>query len=199
MSPIKIIAGLGNPGAEYAHTRHNIGFMVLDALADHMNAGSWAADHSHAQLIKFRWKNAPLFLMKPMSYMNRSGEPIQKLSSYYKIPVSEILVIHDDMDLDFGQLKIVVSRGAGGHNGIRSIMNICGTRDFVRLRVGVGRPSEIRKDVTAHVLGKFSPQEQILLDQLLENSITACKLILSQGVTHAMNRINSKKSLSHSV
>ncbi len=189
---IKMIAGLGNPGLQYQHTRHNIGFMVLDALADLAGAGSWTSHRSHADVVKIRWENHPLFLVKPMAYMNRSGEPIQRMVSYYKIPFSEMLVVHDDMDLDFGQLKIVVSRGAGGHNGIRSIMGVCGTRDFVRLRVGVGRPSETRKDVTAHVLGSFSPQEQELLDEVMENSLAACRMILTHGASHAMNRVNGQ-------
>ncbi len=187
-----MIVGLGNPGLEYSFTRHNIGFMVLDALADKVGAGNWISDRSHADIVKTRWENHPLFLVKPLSYMNKSGEPVQKIASYYKIPFSDMMVIHDDMDLAFGQLKIVVSRGAGGHNGIRSIMGVCGTKDFIRLRVGVGRPSEIRKDVTAHVLGKFAPQEQTLLDQIIENSLSACELILGHGVNHAMNRVNTK-------
>ncbi len=187
-----MIVGLGNPGLQYSFTRHNIGFMVLDALADHLGAGNWVQDRSQADILKIRWENHPLFLVKPLSYMNKSGVPVQKIASYYKIPFSDMMVVHDDMDLEFGQLKIVVSRGAGGHNGIRSIMGVCGTKDFIRLRVGLGRPSEIHKDVTAHVLGKFSSQEQAILDQVMETSVAACELILSHGVTHAMNRVNSK-------
>ncbi len=187
-----MIVGLGNPGLQYSFTRHNIGFMVLDALADHLGAGNWAQDRSQADILKIRWGNHPLFLVKPLSYMNKSGVPVQKIASYYKIPFSDMMVVHDDMDLEFGQLKIVVSRGAGGHNGIRSIMGVCGTKDFIRLRIGLGRPSEIRKDVTAHVLGKFSPREQAMLDQVIENSLSACELILSNGLTHAMNRVNAR-------
>ncbi|WP_022664437.1 aminoacyl-tRNA hydrolase [Desulfospira joergensenii] len=190
----KLIAGLGNPGREYSQTRHNIGFQVVEVLARNARA-DLDKKRFDAVYAKTRISGQTVFLTRPMSYMNRSGFPLQKLASYFKIPVQDIIVIHDDMDLEFGKIKIVKSRGHGGHNGVRSIIEAFGSRDFVRVRVGLGRPLRSdggRPGVTGYVLGKFSPREKEILDTTIEDAVQACILILEKGVTRAMNLVNSK-------
>ncbi len=190
-SKFTLVAGLGNPGKEYSQTRHNIGFLVVDALAYKMgqDLNKRQFDAAYA---RGRFKGRGVFLVKPQSYMNRSGIPIQKLADYYKIDMGDIIVVHDDMDLSFGQIKVVQGRGHGGHNGIRSIIDAFGRRECIRIRVGVGHPGA-SKDVTGHVLGKFTPQEQAELDQLIETASDACLAVLENGVVKAMNKVNSRR------
>jgi PTH1 family peptidyl-tRNA hydrolase len=195
-SNLKLIAGLGNPGTDYAQTRHNIGFLVVEALA----AASCLALNKtrfESAYVKGKIKGRDVFLVKPMSYMNRSGEPIQKFAAYYKIDLSDIIIIHDDMDLDFGQIKIVQGRGHGGHNGVRSIIDVFGKRECIRVRVGVGHPIALRngkqRGVTGHVLGRFAPDEQEALDVTIAAAVDACLSILDNGITLAMNEINTRR------
>lgn len=190
-SKLKIIAGLGNPGKDYARTRHNIGFLAVDALARKYNL-SCDKSRFDAEYAKVRISGIDIFLLKPSSYMNRSGIPIQRFASYYKIPPDDIIVIHDDMDLAAGQLKIVKNRGHGGHNGVRSIIDAFGGKSFARVRIGVGRPDP-EKQVTGHVLGKFAPSEQAAVEECVDLAVDACLKILSDGVNSAMNQYNSKK------
>lgn len=186
-----LVAGLGNPGKEYSQTRHNIGFMVVDALAERLSTAV-SKSRFDADYVKARLRGQDLFLVKPMAYMNRSGIPIQRLAAYYKIDMGDIIVIHDEMDLEFGSLKIVQGRGHGGHNGIRSIIDAFGRRECIRIRVGVGHPGQGR-DVTGHVLGKFTPDEQAGLDDLVRDAVDACEQIIVKGVVKAMNQVNSRR------
>ena len=190
-SKFKIIAGLGNPGKDYARTRHNIGFLVVEAIAlkSRLSIDKTRFD---AEYVKAKIKGKDVLLVKPLTYMNRSGFPIHKFASYYKIGMEDIIIIHDDMDLEFGKIKIVKSRGHGGHNGVRSIIDAFGKTDCIRIRVGVGHPGS-GKDVTGHVLGGFSPDEMKILDQSIDAASDACLCILAQGVTAAMNLFNTKR------
>ncbi len=190
-SKFKLVAGLGNPGKEYSQTRHNIGFLVLGALASKLGQGLNKQQFG-AVYTRARFKGHGVFLVQPQSYMNRSGIPIQKFAAYYKIDMDDIIVIHDDMDLSFGQIKLVRGRGHGGHNGIRSIIDAFGCKECIRIRVGVGHPGS-GKEVTGHVLGKFTPQEQSELDDLIATALDACLAILENGVVKAMNKINSRR------
>ncbi len=190
-SKFTLVAGLGNPGKTYSQTRHNIGFMVVDSLASRIGQ-SLNKEKFDAAFAKTRAKGRDLFLVKPLSYMNRSGIPIQKLAAYYKIDMGDIIVVHDDMDLVFGKIKIVQGRGHGGHNGIRSIIDTFGRKECIRVRVGVGHPGSGRA-VTGHVLGKFTPDEQAGLDQLIDEAADACLAIIDKGVVKAMNEVNSCK------
>lgn len=187
----KIIAGLGNPGKSYAQTRHNIGFLVVEAIA---SKSRLSIDKSRfdSEYVKAVIKGQEVFLVKPQSYMNRSGFPIQKFASYYKIGMEDIIIVHDDMDLSFGQIKIVKSRGHGGHNGVRSILDAFGNTDCIRIRVGVGHPGSGDK-VTGHVLGGFSPDEMEMLDQTIDTASDACLYLLENGLTAAMNLFNTKR------
>ncbi|WP_320041390.1 aminoacyl-tRNA hydrolase [uncultured Desulfobacter sp.] len=187
----RLLAGLGNPGDQYSQTRHNIGFDVVDALANRagcrVNKEKFNAAYTNARV-----GLQDTILVKPLSYMNKSGIPIQRLAAYFKIDISEIIVVHDDMDLAFGKIKIVQGRGHGGHNGIRSIIDAFGQKACIRVRVGIGRPGSDRS-VTGFVLGKYTPEEQACLDQVIDDACGACLSILEKGVVKAMNLVNSSR------
>ncbi len=187
-SKFKIIAGLGNPGRNYTQTRHNIGFLAVDDLASktHLSLNKTRFDSDY---VKSKIKGHDVFIVKPQSYMNRSGFPIHKFASYYKINMEDIIVVHDDMDLPFGSIKIVKSRGHGGHNGIRSIISAFGNKDCIRVRIGVGHPGS-QKDVTGHVLGGFSPDEIQTLERCVDRASDACLSILEHGLISTMNVYN---------
>ncbi|MBW2654426.1 MAG: aminoacyl-tRNA hydrolase [Deltaproteobacteria bacterium] len=190
-SKFKIIAGLGNPGENYARTRHNIGFLVVEALASkfRLTIDKFRFDSKY---VKAKIKGKDVFLVKPLTYMNKSGFPIHKFASYYKVGMEDIIIVHDDIDLSFGKIKIVKSRGHGGHNGVRSIIDAFGKKDCIRIRVGVGHPGST-EDVTGHVLGHFSPEEIKLLDHCIDTARDACLHILEKGVTSAMNLMNTNR------
>ncbi|MDT8377735.1 MAG: aminoacyl-tRNA hydrolase [Desulfotignum sp.] len=186
----KLIAGLGNPGETYSRTRHNIGFLVLDAIAEKAET-DFSKTRFDASYTRTTLHGQSVFLVKPISYMNRSGLPLRKLTAYFKIPLTDIIVVHDDMDLPFGVLKIVQDRGSGGHNGIKSIVEAFGSNNFIRVRVGVGHP-DAKTCVTGHVLGSFAPEEQAELDNLIQDAADACRCIISCGIVRAMNQVNAK-------
>jgi len=133
-------------------------------------------------------------IARPQAYMNRSGPPVQQLAAYFKIQISNIIVVHDDLDLDFGRMLVCVNRGHGGHNGIRSVIEALGTKAFIRIRVGVGRPPGApgERGVTGHVLGRFAPSEVCELDRLVSLGADACVTIMEQGVSAAMNLYNTR-------
>ena len=187
----RLLAGLGNPGDQYSRTRHNIGFDVVDALANRAGC-SLNKEKFDAAYTGARMGLQDVLLVKPLSYMNRSGVPLQKLAAYFKIDFNDIIVVHDDMDLAFGKIKIVQGRGHGGHNGIRSIIDAFGQTACVRVRVGIGRPDG-DKSVTGHVLGKYTPDQQSGLDQVIDDACDACLSILEKGVVKAMNLVNSSR------
>ena len=186
-----IIAGLGNPGKEYENTRHNAGFMVIDALVDKLNAD--VSEKKHKGLCgKAVIGGQKCILLKPQTYMNSSGESIRAAADYYKIEPEDIIVIYDDISLAPGQLRVRAKGSAGGHNGIKSIIAHLGTQEFPRVRVGVGeKPS--RMDLADYVLGHFSAEDKkIMTDAVKEAADAACEIIES-GIDHAMNEHNKKK------
>jgi PTH1 family peptidyl-tRNA hydrolase len=184
------VVGLGNPGEKYQGTRHNIGFAVIDAVSStygiKLDKRKFDAVYG-----KGRVKDKDVILAKPQSYMNRSGIPIQRLLTYYKISFQDMLVIHDDIDLTFGRIKIKVKGGHGGHNGVRSIMDACGNDEFTRVRMGIGR-SEKGAGVTNHVLGRFQKSDEDRLDQIVVRSRDAVVTILCEGTKEGMNRYNER-------
>jgi PTH1 family peptidyl-tRNA hydrolase len=194
-SKFKIIAGLGNPGKNYSQTRHNVGFLTIDALAlqSHLVIDKSRFDSDY---VKTKIKRTSLFLVKPLTYMNKSGFPIHRFASYYKIKMEDIIIIHDDMDLDFGKIKIVKNRGHGGHNGVRSIFDAFGKKDCIRIRIGVGHPESQKtgshKNITGHVLGKFSQKETKVLDSVIDKACKACTHLLDNDITSAMNLYNQR-------
>ena len=187
---LKLIVGLGNPGARYENTRHNVGFMITDKIAQDFNI---SFDKRKFDCVFGRGfvEDVEVLLAKPMAFMNRSGPPIQNLAHFFRIQCKEMVVIHDDIDLVFGRLKIKEKGGHGGHNGIRSLMEAFGGGDFVRLRIGVGR-SESGGSVTDHVLGRFSVQNAEFLARIISGGRDAVVTVLCKGTKAGMNLFNGK-------
>ena len=186
-----LIAGLGNPGKEYENTRHNAGFMVLDALADKLGAD--ISEKKHKALCgRAVIGGQKVILLKPQTYMNSSGESIRAAADYYKVDPEDILVVYDDISLAPGQLRIRAKGSAGGHNGIKSIIAHLGTQEFPRVRVGVGEKPP-RMDLADYVLGHFSKAERELMSEGYDHAVTAVRMILSGRIGDAMSEFNRKK------
>lgn len=183
-----LIAGLGNPGAAYAETRHNIGFMVADALAAELgirfNKSQFNAEQGR------KTGKQRLTLIKPMSFMNKSGMPVQNVSRFFDIAPVQIIVVHDDLDLPFGDVRLKKGGGHGGHNGLRSIIQTLGTGDFMRLRMGIGRPQF--GDPADYVLGHFTPAEKAALDDFIRGGVAALEYLFAHGIAKAMTSINQR-------
>jgi PTH1 family peptidyl-tRNA hydrolase len=184
-----LIVGLGNPGREYADNRHNVGFMTADRwVAAH--ALSFNKIQHHAIIAVGRTGERRIIVAKPQTYMNESGRAVGALLRFYKIPVEQLLVIFDDLDLPFGVIRLRPDGGAGGHNGMRSIIQQLGTHQFARLRIGIGRPPG-RMDPAAFVLQDFNREEAAGLDALLDRAEQAINAFLTIGITAAMNQFNT--------
>ena len=182
-----LVAGLGNPGREYAETRHNAGWMVVDELA-RRQGGSWRSKFS-GQLSQTRLDDARLALVKPETYMNESGKAIAAAARFFKTPVEAVLVVHDDVDLEEGRLQARRGGGLAGHNGLRSIAQALGSQEFLRLRVGVGRPGRgDRRSVADYVLAAFEPETDV--DALVTRSADAVETIVHDGLEAAQQRFN---------
>ncbi len=185
---MKIVAGLGNPGAEYAGTRHNVGFMVVDALAGKLlGKGSYKKSFG-AFTARAEFEGEPLFLMKPQTYMNLSGDAVGEAARYYKLAPSDVVVIHDDMDLPLGRIRIRSSGGGGGHRGVASVIAHVGG-DFIRVRVGIGRPDP-RLDPADYVLSRFIEEERKEVEETVANAAEAVLTIFKRGLSAAMNKFN---------
>jgi len=186
--PPLLIVGLGNPGETYRDTRHNVGFMVLDELANRFKAPFREEKRWSGLLAKYDG----VHLLKPQTYMNDSGRCVQAVSHFFKAPAARTLVIYDDVDLPLGRLRFRGNGGAAGHNGIRSLICHLGTQDFPRLKVGIapqdGRPKGER--MAGHVLGKFLPDEQSALQSIIQRSADAVLMALQRGLEQAMNVFN---------
>ena len=188
---LRMVVGLGNPGEAYAKTRHNAGFMVVDKISD---AFSIALEKRKfdARFGIGAGNDVKIVLTKPMAYMNRSGPQVQKIAGYFRILCEDMLVVHDDIDLAFGRLKIKEKGGDGGHRGVRSIIDAFGGGDFTRLRIGVGRP-DAERGASDYVLGKFSLEERKVLSQIITSAKDAIVTILCKGTKEGMNRFNNKR------
>jgi len=183
-----LIAGLGNPGSGYAGNRHNCGFMVADVLADRMGA-PFKRDRSRARVAVGRLASCPVTLAKPQSFMNLSGRPVAALRTFYKIPVERIVVIHDELDIPFGTVRLKQGGGDNGHNGLRSVTAALGSRDYLRVRVGIGRPPG-RMDPADFVLHDFSAAERKVLPDVLERCADAVEVLLQRGLATAQNEFH---------
>ncbi len=187
-APDRLVVGLGNPGSRYEGTRHNLGFQVADRLAARWDAGAWR-EVLGSLLAEARPRGATVALAKPLGFMNRSGDSVAALMGWMGLPPDRLLVVHDDLDLPLGALRVRLRGGAGGHNGIRSVAESLGTGEFTRLKVGVGRPPEGSSGAD-YVLSRFLPEEAGLLPAIVERAGDAAEAALFEGPLAAMNRFH---------
>lgn len=186
-----IIAGLGNPTKEYDKTRHNVGFSVIDVLADRYNMDVSERKHK-AFCGRGAVEGQKVVLMKPQTFMNLSGESIRAAMDFYKADPEDVLIIYDDVSLEPGQLRIRQKGSAGGHNGIKNIISHLGTQEFPRIKVGVGAKPP-RMDLADYVLSRFSQGEQKLMEEAFKEAAEAAVMIMTEGLDRAMNHFNTKK------
>ncbi|MGB8698254.1 MAG: aminoacyl-tRNA hydrolase [Thermosynechococcaceae cyanobacterium] len=192
---LSLIVGLGNPGPKYDQTRHNIGFDLVDRLA-----GRWQIVLNEDRRFRGTWGDGIAIagqrvrLLKPTTFMNNSGQSVRAILDWYKLSPQQVLAVYDDMDLPLGKLRLRLNGSAGGHNGMRSLIAHLGTQDFPRLRIGIGNPAHagIDKDTISHVLGRFAPQEQRILPEVLDMAADAVELALRQGVEKSMSLYNGR-------
>ena len=184
-----LLVGLGNPGPPYAASRHNAGFMVADLLAARIGA-AFKRHRSRAQVAEGRLAGRPVTLAKPQGFMNLSGGPVASLSGFYKIPPARVVIIHDELDLPFGAIRLKLGGGNNGHNGLRSVTAALGTRDYYRVRFGIGRPPG-RLDPADYVLRDFSAAEREQLPQLLASCADAVTALLEHGLGAAQNWVHA--------
>ncbi|GAS88845.1 aminoacyl-tRNA hydrolase [Mycolicibacterium brisbanense] len=185
-----LVVGLGNPGPVYAKTRHNLGFMVADLLAGRMGSAFKVHKKSGAEVATGRLGDRSVVLAKPRTYMNESGRQVGPLAKFYSISPADIVVIHDELDIDFGRIRLKLGGGEGGHNGLRSVAAALGTKDFQRVRVGVGRPPG-RQDPAAFVLDPFNAVERKEVPTICEQAADATELLLKVGLEHAQNTVHA--------
>jgi len=183
----QLVVGLGNPGPRYAGTRHNAGFLVVDLLAERV--GGRFRRRGLCDVLEGRLADVPVVLAKPRGYMNESGAPIVAVSRFYKVPVDRLTVVHDDLDLPFGTLRLKRGGGDGGHNGLRSASAALGSREYARVRFGIGRPPG-RQDPADYVLRDFSAAERKDLGYLVDRAADAVEMLLSEGLEAAQNAFN---------
>ena len=184
-----LIAGLGNPGPKYASNRHNVGFMVVDALARRWGAPGFR-EKFKGEFTKLVVGGNDVVLLKPMTFMNLSGESAQAAMRFFKAPLAQVICVHDELDLEFGVVRLKLGGGTAGHNGLRSMVQHCGGPDFVRCRVGIGRPSRGRPE--SYVLSDFSSLERVELERVLELAGDMVETSISDGPRQAMNRHHSR-------
>jgi PTH1 family peptidyl-tRNA hydrolase len=189
---MKLVVGLGNPGEEYARTRHNVGFLIADRLAVHARA-SFTAQKFAAELAEARVGSERVYIMKPQTFMNLSGEAVGAALRFWKLGLEDLVVVHDDLELDPFRVQLKVGGGHGGHNGLKSVNAHVGGPDYARVRVGVGRPPAVM-DPADYVLGRFAKADEAQLDECLERATEATRLVVELGAEKAMNRVNRRAS-----
>ncbi|ACX53151.1 peptidyl-tRNA hydrolase [Ammonifex degensii KC4] len=189
---LKAVVGLGNPGPAYADTRHNLGFMVLDRLARQVGVSFAKEVKLCSRLAVLRLEDREVYLLKPQTYMNLSGEAVKLLVEKKELFPEEILVIYDDLDLPLGRLKLALSGSSGGHRGMGSVLESLGTTSVPRLRLGIGRPPA-GLDPATYVLSPFAPEEREELDRVLERAVAAVECALQEGMAQAMNKFNRRQ------
>jgi peptidyl-tRNA hydrolase, PTH1 family len=189
-APLKLIVGLGNPGPEYTETRHNAGFWFLDAFAAIHQLSFVSEKKFFGETARLTAADLDCRLLKPMTFMNRSGQGLRAISEYYQIQVDEILVVHDEIDLDAGTIRLKKGGGHGGHNGLRDIIEKMGSADFLRMRIGVAHPGD-RQEVVNHVLKRPSLDEKIILDAAIKRGLDIMPLVFAGELNKAMTILNS--------
>lgn len=188
----QLLVGLGNPGQKYEKTRHNIGFEVVDALASAWQL-SWRVNpRFHGQFAEGRSPHGQkVFLLKPLTYMNRSGQAVRAVTDWYKLPPPSVLAIYDDLDLPLGRLRLRLSGSAGGHNGMKSLIAHLGSQNFPRLRIGIGKSNQ-KTETIAHVLSHFAPQEIFIMAEVIQLAVEAVEKGLQEGLEKAMSLYNNR-------
>ena len=190
---MKIIVGLGNPGISYRMTRHNIGFLAVDRLAK-VNSTTIRTKRFKSHFGTGWIDSQQVILIKPMTFMNRSGEAVRRVADFFHLTMEDLIVLHDDLDLPFGRLRFKQRGGDGGHQGVRSIIEKMGGNNFLRLKIGIGRPRQ-GMDPADYVLGLFDKNEQSQLDQILSEAAEAVKVMLLEGLEKAMNQFQKKSRM----
>jgi PTH1 family peptidyl-tRNA hydrolase len=188
--PLKLIVGLGNPGTEYARTRHNAGFQFIEEVARRHQASFRSEPRHRAELARARIEESELWLLKPMNYMNRSGDPVRSVASFYKVPLASILVAYDELDFPAGVVRLRQGGGAAGHNGMRDVIAQMGD-GFWRLRIGIGHPGD-RAQVLDYVLGRPAATDAQLIQDAITAAADVIPLLLTQGAQSAMTRLHSR-------
>ena len=188
---LSLVAGLGNPGRDYERTRHNLGWVVLDALATKHRLAWKQAPQFDAEIARWDLPGGTRWLVKPLTFMNGSGRAVGALARFYKIELPAIVAVYDDLTIDLGLIKVSVTGSAGGHNGVASLLEQLGD-GFVRYRLGIGPKQPPQMDMADFVLGKFTPEQQTLVNQKLDTYVQGLDLLLSRGVEPAMNQLNRR-------
>ncbi|MBB3035956.1 aminoacyl-tRNA hydrolase [Hoyosella altamirensis] len=186
-----VVAGLGNPGTQYATTRHNVGYLVADVLATRYGARFSRQKRTRADLAEIRLSGVNAVLAKPHTYMNLSGGPISATAKFFSVPPENVIAVHDDLDLDFGVVRLKRGGGEGGHNGLRSLTSHLHTRDYLRVRLGVGRPPG-QMAAASYVLKPFSATERKELGVIVEEAADALELLIELGLEAAQNRVHAR-------
>jgi PTH1 family peptidyl-tRNA hydrolase len=192
LSRVSLIVGLGNPGSEYERTRHNAGFWFLDELARQQNLSFKLDKKFHGEIARYKHNGEDVWLLKPTTFMNLSGQSVQALAHFYKINLDEILVVHDELDLSVDTARLKKGGGHGGHNGLRDIASKMGGNNYLRLRLGIGHPGEKSK-VTNHVLKKASIDDQISIERNIERALNVLPLVIEGDIQKAMNELHTDK------
>jgi len=187
MAEVKVVVGLGNPGGRYHGTRHNVGYAVLDLLAQGASAGR-PQERFQAEIVELREGEQKVLLVKPLTFMNLSGQAVRQILDFYKVEVGDLLVVCDDINLPLGKLRFRARGTHGGHNGLRDIQNQLGTNEYARLRIGVDAPPE--EGAVDHVLGRFRPGERPVIEEAVATAAQAVGLWLARGVQECMNQYN---------
>jgi PTH1 family peptidyl-tRNA hydrolase len=193
---ISLVAGLGNPGRDYEKTRHNVGFLVVEALAAQLGL-AWQKQRSFEAEVA-RWDPVPgrtVYFAKPLTFMNESGRALQAMTGFYKIPGTAVTAVYDDLTINLGLVKVSVSGSAGGHNGVASLLERLGN-GFIRYRIGIGPKDPPQMDLKDFVLGQFTSEQQFLLKTNLERYVTGLRLVLDHGAEKAMNQLNRRDQAS---
>jgi peptidyl-tRNA hydrolase, PTH1 family len=185
-----LVVGLGNPGPTYAKTRHNLGFVVADLLAARMGSNFKVHKKSGVEAVTGRLAGRPVVLAKPRCYMNESGRQVGPLAKFYSVRPADIVVIHDELDIEFGRIRLKFGGGVAGHNGLRSVASALGTNDFQRVRIGIGRPPG-RQDGAAFVLSNFTAAERREVPTICEQAADAAELLIAQGLEPAQNTVHA--------
>ena len=186
-----LIAGLGNPGIRYRNTRHNVGFRVVNRWAKSLGV-RLSGRRFESRNARTTFQAKPVILLRPLTYMNESGKSVRACADYFRLKEENILVIHDDIDLPVGKIRIARGGGAGGHKGVLSIIHHLGVRQFPRLKIGIGRPRYDGESIEDYVLSPFYGDEKKIVEEMIKMGVRACELFITEGIDSTMNRINNQ-------